>query len=395
MRVLVASTAGSGHVFPVVPLARALRDAGHDVLWATGAEAAGTLGRAGIPMVVAGLDAGARRAAAEPRLAHLPSLPVPERRPVLASVLFAEVGAPAMAADLRPILDRGRFDLVVAEVLELAAPALAMARGIPHVTVGVGALLPAPVLERVAAAVAPVWEAEGLQAPADAGLYRHRYVHPFPPSLGAVPPDRPVVRCRLVGFDDADGTAGPGDPAWIDALGRERPFVYATFGTVFSGQAPVDELLGALAQVDVDAVVTLGPAADLPPDSAVPGNVRVERYVPQHALLRRAALVVSHAGSGTLLGAASHGCPQVCLPLSADQFDNADAMAASGAGVRVDVDGLDADRLAGVIQVALADERAAAAARVVADEIAALATPTDVVAALPDLVRRGPGRTDP
>lgn len=36
MRVLVVSAPLVGHVFPLVPLAVALRDAGHDVLVATG-----------------------------------------------------------------------------------------------------------------------------------------------------------------------------------------------------------------------------------------------------------------------------------------------------------------------------------------------------------------------
>jgi hypothetical protein len=36
MRVLVSTTGGIGHVLPVVPLARALLEQGHDVLWASG-----------------------------------------------------------------------------------------------------------------------------------------------------------------------------------------------------------------------------------------------------------------------------------------------------------------------------------------------------------------------
>ena len=64
MRALVETTAGAGHLGPLVPFARALRDAGHDVLVAAPASFAaagfGTtlLGLAsGIPMVVVPLFA--------------------------------------------------------------------------------------------------------------------------------------------------------------------------------------------------------------------------------------------------------------------------------------------------------------------------------------------------
>ena len=36
MRVLVASVPASGHVLPMIPLARRLQQSGHEVLWATG-----------------------------------------------------------------------------------------------------------------------------------------------------------------------------------------------------------------------------------------------------------------------------------------------------------------------------------------------------------------------
>jgi Glycosyltransferase family 28 C-terminal domain len=43
--------------------------------------------------------------------------------------------------------------------------------------------------------------------------------------------------------------------------------------------------------------------------------------------------VVHHGGSGTTLGALSVGAPQLVLPQGADQFANADAVSAAGAGL--------------------------------------------------------------
>lgn len=328
VRVLVTSTPGAGHVFPMVPTMLALRDGGVTVRWATGHEAAPWLARLGIEHLPAGLDTGLRGRAALDLVPGLGDLPPAERRVVIGPTMFARVAAPPMASDLRPIMESGPPDLVVTEPCELAAPALAAARGIPHVTVGFGGLLPAEVVSAMAEQVAPVWAAEGLAVPADAGIYQHRYLHPFPPSLGQVHSELPVVPVRPVGADDAVGDP----PAWVRPLGTSRPLVYVTFGTEFGPQAPFGPLLAALGRLEVDVVVTHGGRADAISMPAVPNNVRVEAFVPQRALLKRAALVVSHAGSGTMLGAAAHGVSQLCLPLGADQFDNAAAVTTAGLG---------------------------------------------------------------
>jgi UDP:flavonoid glycosyltransferase YjiC (YdhE family) len=377
VRVLVTSTPGAGHVFPMVPTVLALRAAGISVRWATGQEASGWLARLGIEHLPAGLDTGPRGSVALELVPGLVDVPPAERRVLIGPTTFARVAAPAMASDLRPLMDADPPDLVLTEPCELAAPALAAARGIPHVCVGFGGLLPDEVLSAMAEQVAPVWAEEGLTVPADAGIYQHRYLHPFPASLGCVPGELPVVPVRPVGADAAVGDA----PAWVLRMGSDRPLVYVTFGTEFGHQAPFEPLLTALGRLDVDVVVTLGGGAgaiDLP---VVPDNVRVETFVPQRALLERAALVVSHAGSGTMLGAAAHGVPQLCLPLGADQFDNAEAVAAAGLGESL----LPGEVTATALLPACADllARPRPAVDRVAAEIAAMPAPADAV---PDLV---------
>jgi UDP:flavonoid glycosyltransferase YjiC (YdhE family) len=48
--------------------------------------------------------------------------------------------------------------------------------------------------------------------------------------------------------------------------------------------------------------------------------------------LPQAALVVCHAGLGTVMAALSHGVPLVCLPMGRDQGNNAQRVASLGAG---------------------------------------------------------------
>lgn len=46
---------------------------------------------------------------------------------------------------------------------------------------------------------------------------------------------------------------------------------------------------------------------------------RVERFIPQAQLLPQCDLVVSHGGSGSVIGALAHGPPSVLLPMGVDQ----------------------------------------------------------------------------
>ena len=74
-------------------------------------------------------------------------------------------------------------------------------------------------------------------------------------------------------------------------------------------------------------VATTGRRLDPDELGPVPPNVVVEEFVPQDAVLARADLLVSHSGSGTMLGGLVHGVPQVALPRGTDQPQNAALLA--------------------------------------------------------------------
>jgi hypothetical protein len=90
-------------------------------------------------------------------------------------------------------------------------------------------------------------------------------------------------------------------------------------------------ILAALDSLDVDAIATTGTQVDPSEIGPAPANVRVERYVPQSFILDRVSALVSHARAGSMLAGASRGLPQLCLPMGADMWENADALAGSGA----------------------------------------------------------------
>jgi UDP:flavonoid glycosyltransferase YjiC (YdhE family) len=379
VRVLITSTPGRGHLGPLVPVASALRDAGHELRWATAAEACGTVADLGFAVEPAGLDVAHRRAALADRLPQIMALPPRQRRGPLFAGFFAAAAAPAMAADIRPLVESFQPDLVVHETAEMGIVPLAVERGIPHVVVAFSGPLPAQAVPTVTAELSRWWTSLGLDLPPHAGLAGDCYMHPFPAGLHADPP-WPFERLQ-----PASAEAGPGvdPPSWLASFGSTRPAVYVTFGTErAAADAPWPALLEAIGDRPIDALVTTGAHADVGTFGPRPDNVRVERFVPQGLVLRRVAAVVSHAGAGTMLGAASAGVPQVVVPVFADQWDNADAIASAGAAVVCEEDERTAAALGSALDRIVGDARWRDAAASVARELDLMPTAADHVPTL-------------
>jgi UDP:flavonoid glycosyltransferase YjiC (YdhE family) len=341
VRVLITTSSGLGHVLPMVPLAHALRDRGHDVLWATGPDAQPWVRGAGLRAFTAGLNRSDARHELQQRHPELRTMPGEEIPDLVFPKMFGGICAPAMFADLLPLAKDWSPRLVVHDAAELAGPVVAAALGVPSVTKSFGALTPR---HRVAAAsdeVAPLWRSVGLQPPPYAGCYEQLYLDVYPPGMqpplpqyvGRSQPMRPVAYDLP---EEATGSRGSGTkPDGIPlAHGFEdRPLVYLTMGTVFSDPLALRRIVNRLASLEIRLLVTVGPAGNPAEMGAQPPNVRIERYIAQTLVLPLCEVVISHGGSGTMLQTLALGLPQLCLPRAADQFLNAAAVTRAGAGL--------------------------------------------------------------
>ncbi|MGH9205276.1 MAG: glycosyltransferase, partial [Acidimicrobiales bacterium] len=235
------------------------------------------------------------------------------------------------------------------------------------------------VLEATVDRVVDVWDAEDLEVSIDAGLFAHLYLHPLPATLGAAPSREHVKLLRPLNFD---GRTSDMVQTWMSALGSQRPAVYVTYGTEVAPTAPWRAILGALGGLDVDAVVTTGP--NLHPDSlgSTPPNVRVEQFVPQSFLFDRVTVMCSHAGAGSSFGAAARGIPQLCVPLGADQWDNADALSAAGVAITLEDDQRDMDTIRSAFERLLTEPSFKMNAADLADQFQRLPHPDEHVPAI-------------
>ena len=302
MRLLFAFVGTSGHFEPLAPIARAAAAAGHDVLFACQQRMAATVTGRGFEAVVTGPPG---RPAQRLPLAE----PDQEREDQQLRDLFAGGAALERAVALRELLDGWRPDAVVHDESDFGAPVAAELAGLPHAAVEINAagsffrpeLLAEP-LDRVRAELGLPPDPE-MRAAA-----RHLVLSPFPPSFRH--PDFPLpetghaIRLALAPLAAGDT-------------------VYFTLGTVFnleSGDLFARVLAGLRGR---RAIVTVGHAVDPSELGRPPAGVRIVRFVDQAEVLPHCGAMVSHGGSGSLLGAFAHGLPSVVLAMGADQLHNA------------------------------------------------------------------------
>jgi UDP:flavonoid glycosyltransferase YjiC (YdhE family) len=373
------SSAGLGHVYPMMPLAFALQRRGHDVRWLTGPDACDRLRDVGIradPVGIAFEDLRAEYRRLFP--AESTTSTGPSERPdhlfphqfgglATSHVLDAAV---RIATDWTPAL-------VVHDAADFAGPIVARLAGVPSVTHAFGALTPIWRVEAAATQAAPAWRSVGLEPRRFGGLYDHLYLDIYPASLQVA--DMSHVPRRQPIRSDAFTPALRGSTAVHAPHADDAPLVYLTFGTVDRERPIFPVAIAAIAALPVRLLVTVGPRGDPAAFEPQPGNVRIERFVPQAEVLSGCAVMVSHAGSGTFLGALREGIPQLCLPQAADQFLNAAACQRSGVGLSLESAAATGPAIGEAVKRLLVEpgfrERAVAAAA----EMAAMPSPDDVV----------------
>ena len=254
MRILCTSTPMEGVVGPLLPIAQALRERGHDVLLVVGPDVRERVEESGFAPVIVGPSAmeAVMRSFAEPDAAASPGT-----SPAFAAAMFGGVFAPDLLPALRTVADEFVPDVIVHPPVEVASPIIAVERGIGNVTYGFGQVLDAAIVDAIATRVAPLWTSAGLPADPFAGIYGDCYLDPCPAGMriGAIAPARLVQPIR----PEIPGRTTDELPADIAQLG-ERPILYITLGTVplFNQLATFDMLFDAVAEMDIDVVATIG-----------------------------------------------------------------------------------------------------------------------------------------
>jgi UDP:flavonoid glycosyltransferase YjiC (YdhE family) len=378
MKFLFAARPAFGHVYPLMPLAIASREAGHDVCFATTGAFVDKLDALRFTTYDVGISIEQAR---DELLASLPGDRMPtsvDGRPDLGigGQLFIDVLAKRTAADSAPLLDRLGPDVVVYEQFDLGAAVAAHAAGIPAVCHSISRRMPEDVLALIAGdRLARLWAEHGLSTPSLDVFTGDAFVDIFPTALQQPGfADHPArLPMRPIPFAEPGATV----PAWVRPTTRR--LVYLTLGTVVATDDVLRPAIDGLARLDADVLVALG-SADGAELGSLPPNVHVEAFVDQAAVLRHADLAVHHGGSGTILAALGTNTPQLLLPKGADQFMNADAMVAAGMADVLEPEETTPSSVAAAAAEAIGNPRPAAVEA--SRELAAMPDPRDVLGEL-------------
>jgi UDP:flavonoid glycosyltransferase YjiC (YdhE family) len=367
MRALFTTQPGSGHFNPLLPFARSLVDAGHEVAFACADCFRPDVEATGFAAFPAGIDW------RNDRLTQFfPDAPPPgpARSPWI-NRLWRGTMARAMVPDLLALAGQWRPDVLVRDVLEFGAPLAAELLGLPHASAGAHWFRPqvpltAPLdILRHELGLAP--------DPTAARLYRYLALAPMPPSWVAPDEEAPPA-VRFIRPDDAAPAGDEVVSVWLAARPGGRPLVHATLGTTEVTRTPglYEAILAGLRDEPIDLVVAVGQHRDPAELGPQPPHVRIERHVSHGALLPRCDVVVAHGGFGTIMGCLTSGVPMVVIPVQGDQPRNARRCADLGAGVVVGPEDRTPEAIQVAVRAVLADPSYRENAALLRDEIAAL-----------------------
>ncbi len=371
MKILFTTTGGMGNFNPLVPLAQALHDRGHQIAFATPALFGPVVETAGFESIAAGLNMTFREYRAQ-----MP--PIPAGAPGVAEVFIDGLGRP-MLDDLLRIIPEWQPDLLVHEGVEFAAPTAGEMLNIPHVAHNLILIGYSPELwDRLVRS-----EYAGFRA--DYGLppdphyreyFRYMYLHHVPECITPLP--QSISAKSLLIRPEFPEPTGLALPAWSDRL-ADLPTVYVTLGTVFNQtRGLIETILAALGQSEFNLIVTIGADRDPQEFGPQPPTVHMERYVPQASILPKCDILVCHGGTGTILGALAHGLPMLIIPLEGDHFPSARRLLAAGVAQVLQADEVTPESIGTAVQQLLTTPLYRERALAIKDDIAAMPSPADV-----------------
>lgn len=153
-------------------------------------------------------------------------------------------------------------------------------------------------------------------------------------------------------FQDEEGRALVWFP-WERLTGET--LVYASLGTVVNGIEDIYRIIiEAMSNIpSVQLMLSVGKKVSVEALGELPPHTIVVQSAPQLALLRKAALCITHAGLNTTLEAITHGVPMVAIPIAFDQPGVAARIKFHGIGEILELANLTAGKLEQAVRTIL------------------------------------------
>jgi UDP:flavonoid glycosyltransferase YjiC (YdhE family) len=381
MRILFTPWAWSPHYFPMVPIAWALRNAGHEVRVASSPSLVDTITDSGLPAVSVGADidfvACVREHMGVPATDTMTAEAWRElrrRKGPKALQMFVKL-AEAMADDLIDFARAWQPDLVVHTPSGFIGPVVAAAVGVPNVRHLKVPDIAAGTGELERQLLAPLCARHGIEHIEPLGSLT---LDPCPEPM-RTPVDYPYQPIRYIPYNGS-GTV----PEWLlEPVERRRVCVTwgTTLGKLHPGLMLGGQMVEAAAGLDVEVVAAM-PADFHDRVDATPQNVRLVSGLPLHLLLQSCSAIIHQGGAGTTMTSVVAGVPQLVVPQFPEQVFNAGRVVAGGGGIAVMPEDAGVEAVRAGLEELLDKPDRRQSARDLAAQANALPIPPDVVEVL-------------
>ncbi|MFD9888474.1 activator-dependent family glycosyltransferase [Amycolatopsis sp. NPDC059027] len=412
MKVMFTCFAHNTHYYAVVPMAWALRAAGHEVRIVSQADLTDTIARSGLTAVPVSPPGWAATDPASPELfeqiyragtSHVQHFDFTGRdslqwtwehllgvEHVMVAALYASMNNDRMIEGSVAFARSWQPDLVIAETYTFAGAVAARSVGAAHARLVWGPDNAVRARQAFLAAAARQPDAHREDPTADwlAGVLA-RYGREFDETvltgqwtIDTTPPSgRLDTGLRTVGVRYVPYNGPSAVPGFLREPSSRRR-VCLTFGLTEReagrGVTSMADILEAVADLDAEFVATLD-ATQLADVTRVPDNVRVAEFVPLNDLLPTCSAIVHQGGCGTRSTAELHGVPQLILTDGWDTELKGEHLERVGAGLALPMAALTADGLRSRVARLLDEPSFAAGAEALRQEVLAEPAPNEVV----------------
>ncbi len=323
MRCLFVTHPGEGHLNPMLPVARHLAAAGHQVAFAVAERFRPLVRDAGFESFAAGMDwLESEKSEAFGNARELGSR--------LLTEVFADVAIHHMVPDLLELVKTWKPDILVRNDYEFATCIVSEITEVPQISVGLSF----------------TWRKEHLAPQIEEGLAFARSAYqlePYPAMemlypylrLSYVPADWQPVALDLMHAIRPEPIVVEVDQSLRSLRSRypNRRTIYASMGTVNNLLPDLfPTILQALRDEPITLVLTVGRNQDPLRWGPQPDNVLIERYVRQDALLPMCDLMITSASFFTVVSSLRHGVPVLMTPITGDEPAQAHRFSELGLG---------------------------------------------------------------
>jgi len=424
-RVLFTSWPFEGHVFPLLSMALAERERGGEVAFYTSRRWQATLAEQAVTLFPFDrVDGVWERVHERERATNGRRQSLRVSRDAFRQWLVESI--PAQVADLHEVIDRWRPDVIVTDG-SMWGPSLVLGEALPIPVVFASTLLyalvpgaanPLPGLRLAPPRSAPArvaaqgcsrvvdWLARGTRARLDElragyglgplGSSVNAFMGGQPLYLIGSVPELDLLRTDLPSTVHYVGplvwhpAESPETIGWLARLPTARPWVHVTEGTSHYQEPFVLRAAArGLAGAPVEAILTTG--RDRAPEAlglAASPNVHTTRWLSHSELVPRCAAVVTTGGAQTVVAALRAGVPLVIVPTGWDKPANAMRAARAGVALVLPARRCTPERLRAAVERVLGDPAYGAAARRLADRLAAAPGPQGAAALIEGVAGR-------